>query len=715
VAIVCSTRFVWTLAPLIALMLTMTACRGVGANAARDAGTSGAAVHTKPVLPGAFTPSEPAIPSRVVELVAGRNHVCARLAIGRVLCWGRNQLGQVGDGTRISRATPTDTGIVDAVALDAGPYSTCAVHADGGLSCWGATRPYEFHLRPPDADYVRLAPQNYLSPVRLDASDVIDVSVVDDGSFYTLSSEGEVRRFENPSVATGRSYFSFQGHAVASVPGGVELAAAEGGLCVRLESGVVQCPVDDSTSTVSVHATQLEASFNFICALTPEREVWCWPADGSAPPQHIDGVSEATGLAALASEICALRSDGPPLCWSWFPPEPLESLEAAQSPTLLAGSGARRYDFACVVDAEGALSCFGQNDFGELGNGDRGIRPEAVRVPGVHDAVQIALNQTQSCARRASGTVVCWGGIFDGDDVPHGVEGVDDATLLAAGGETGACVLSPSLGLYCWGDVAFLESGLGNRGEAVPLPPDLTLADVSLGGPWMQDSVWVWADVVDVEGRVFNIWPYTGTRQDERWPEPVTHVAYRDDFGDGPAGCGLQTNGRVHCFADRYSGLYGLGELPIDGVVSLSVGHSAICMVRETGDVICIGDNSHGALGIGEVGGERWAAPFEPVVGLTDAVQVATTAQYACAVRATGAVACWGFNEFGASGRAAAGTDPLLRDVVGVSTAVEVAVAPERACARLRSGEVACWGWDHRNRLGRGGEWRYPEPQRVEH
>jgi len=200
---------------------------------------------------------------------------------------------------------------------------------------------------------------------------------------------------------------------------------------------------------------------------------------------------------------------------------------------------------------------------------------------------------------------------------------------------------------------------------------------------------------------------------DDSWPRPVTDVG---DASDLYLECGLQTNGRVFCRAPYTPGPPMPGELPLDHVRSLGVGQTAICMVQESGEVVCAGDDSLGALGLDSLDNDNWNA-LAPVVGIADAVQVATIADYGCAVRASGAVACWGFSMTGATGREAAGAYPRARDVVGVSDAVEVAVAAWHACARLRDGGVACWGWEGNTvgtgRLGRGHPRRFATPQRV--
>jgi alpha-tubulin suppressor-like RCC1 family protein len=78
--------------------------------------------------------------SGVAALAAGDNFACARLDTGAVRCWGRNLRGQVGDGTSSDRLTPTPVsglgGGVQAVA--AGAEHACAVMASGPMRCWGS-------------------------------------------------------------------------------------------------------------------------------------------------------------------------------------------------------------------------------------------------------------------------------------------------------------------------------------------------------------------------------------------------------------------------------------------------------------------------------------------------------------------------------------------------------------------------------------------------
>jgi alpha-tubulin suppressor-like RCC1 family protein len=43
----------------------------------------------------------------IVEIRAGAGHTCARRRNGQVLCWGQNSIGELGDGTKVERLSPT--------------------------------------------------------------------------------------------------------------------------------------------------------------------------------------------------------------------------------------------------------------------------------------------------------------------------------------------------------------------------------------------------------------------------------------------------------------------------------------------------------------------------------------------------------------------------------------------------------------------------------
>jgi len=70
-------------------------------------------------------------------VTVGRVHACATLD-GRVLCWGANNYGQLGDGTDVPRTTASvGPALMGVRQLSAGQDFTCALLMDASAVCWG--------------------------------------------------------------------------------------------------------------------------------------------------------------------------------------------------------------------------------------------------------------------------------------------------------------------------------------------------------------------------------------------------------------------------------------------------------------------------------------------------------------------------------------------------------------------------------------------------
>jgi len=80
-----------------------------------------------------------ALGATVANVWAGWDHTCAATVDGEALCWGSNEYGQIGDGTKLSNPLPQRVNLPDAVATMAlGDRHTCAVTTAGQVWCWGS-------------------------------------------------------------------------------------------------------------------------------------------------------------------------------------------------------------------------------------------------------------------------------------------------------------------------------------------------------------------------------------------------------------------------------------------------------------------------------------------------------------------------------------------------------------------------------------------------
>ena len=65
-------------------------------------------------------------------------HTCVLLSNGGVRCWGRNNYGQLGDGTLTERTTPVSVSdLTEVIAITAGRLHTCVLLSDKTVKCWG--------------------------------------------------------------------------------------------------------------------------------------------------------------------------------------------------------------------------------------------------------------------------------------------------------------------------------------------------------------------------------------------------------------------------------------------------------------------------------------------------------------------------------------------------------------------------------------------------
>jgi alpha-tubulin suppressor-like RCC1 family protein len=80
------------------------------------------------------------LPSDIAELVTGRFFACARHATGHVSCWGNNSNGQLGNTSANMSNVPIDIAVVDGTQLAAGLQHACVLHRTGTLSCWGGNQ-----------------------------------------------------------------------------------------------------------------------------------------------------------------------------------------------------------------------------------------------------------------------------------------------------------------------------------------------------------------------------------------------------------------------------------------------------------------------------------------------------------------------------------------------------------------------------------------------
>ncbi len=359
----------------------------------------------------------------------------------------------------------------------------------------------------------------------------------------------------------------------------------------------------------------------------------------------------AVALAAASETTFAVLSNGTIEAWGSNSGQTIDnngvlgtgSTASSSTPALVTGittaiAVAGGDDHACALLSGGAVQCWGDNTYGQLGisadptSGTSGTT-SPVAVPGLSNVTAIAAGIVHTCALISDGTVECWGSndynelgngttmVCNGNDTcsstPSAVTGLSGVTAIAIGGDNGyadhTCAVLSNGTVKCWGYNADGELGNGT---------DDLVAPYSSGTP------------VLVSG--------------------VTTAIGVTAFAEG--GCALLSGGTVQCWGSNSSGMLGnatttdsaspVAVSGLSGAVSLSVGPVSftVCAVKSGGSAVCWGNGANGELG-GGVANDQSDTPVA-VVSLTNVSVVAAGTNHVCALTATGNVSCWGNDGF---------------------------------------------------------------------
>jgi hypothetical protein len=230
------------------------------------------------------TPSQVPGLTGVSALAAGGEHTCARVTDGTVYCWGYNDLGQLGDGTGNSRATPAPVLWLNAATgnpsntgmLTLGRYSSCELETSGSALCWG-----QYWTLAGDTMPAVLTPAQ-VGGVIIDLGMSLDTTcvVLADGEMWCSAYGGPDPACGDNGPAPNVGIWGWQ-----FAQGATKVAMGDAGWCVRASDGSVYC----------------NGYTGFGCGSPP------WPP--------VAGVSEAVTVAAGYGHACALRADQTVQCW----------------------------------------------------------------------------------------------------------------------------------------------------------------------------------------------------------------------------------------------------------------------------------------------------------------------------------------------------------------------------------------------------------------
>jgi len=399
----------------------------------------------------------------------------------------RSQLATVtGHGPGIATITATSEGQAasETVGFDVVTYSThglgahCGLSISGAAYCWG------------EGSYGSLGDSSTLSnptPVAVRQGDL---------TFAALSAGGQ-----HTCALTGSGVAYCWGLNVYG-----ELGTGQNAGCVNYQDGACRTLTPKAVAGGLTFST-IEAGGLHTCALTAGGDAYCWGhnAYGETGNGLTDGVTYTptlvqttmrfTSISARYGETCGVIADGSAYCWGDNGYGQLGDGTTISRSTPAAVSGGLRFSvvragggFACGLTlGDGLAYCWGVDQFGQLGS-DAGpcdaywdlmpCSPTPVAVPGSHSFVSIALGgglSGQVCGLTAAGDEYCWG--YNGEG-QLGTGVIDQASheipALVAGGHHFTALATDWL----------TTCGLATDGAVycwgmIPAPPGPTAAAVS--------------------------------------------------------------------------------------------------------------------------------------------------------------------------------------------------------------------------------------------
>jgi alpha-tubulin suppressor-like RCC1 family protein len=356
------------------------------------------------------------------------------------------------------------------------------------------------------------------------ASQVVQVigAPVATGIFHTCSLQpgGSVRCWggnDSGQLGDGSNASSFTTTvAVTGLSNAVAVAAGRKHTCALQSGGGLRCWGDNSTgqlgngslvnSTTSVAVTGLSdaiavtAGEAHACALLPSGSVHCWGSNEfgqlgngttstyALNPTAVLGLTDAVALSAGFSHTCALQHSGAVRCWGDNASGQLgngSTATAVVSPVTVSGLSdavavAAGWVHTCAVQASGSVRCWGNNHFGQWGDGSTVDKATPVAAQGLTDTVAVAAGFAHTCALQSSGSVRCWGENVSYGQLGDG-SGVSSNTSVAVKDLTNAvaltasfahtCALQTSGDLRCWGSNFAGQLGDGTQtSQPVPTP-----------------------------------------------------------------------------------------------------------------------------------------------------------------------------------------------------------------------------------------------------
>lgn len=393
-------------------------------------------------------------------------------------------------------------------------------------------------------------------------------------------------------------------------------------LAIILFAFIASCNASSSNNNSSPHVVAVDTAGSLSVALMSDGTIWAW---GESSLAHLG----PTNMDTMPNQFDFV----------WTPVNCNVSTQLNISNVKSVSIGD---NYIIFLKEDGTIWAWGDNQFGQLGNGEyddtkNNVNKEIVQVANLTNIIAISAGGSHCLALKNDGTIWAWGSnrygelgdgkTSNGEFVPVQVTSLSHVIGISAG-YFYSVALTDNGSVWTWGNNGFDD---GNN-ESRPFPVKLSISNVTAISAGLNDyslalkrdgTVWIWGD---------NVGQYLD--------EPV-----------------------------KIGGL--------SGIVAVSAGNSQSMALGGDGSVWIWGENQEGQLGLGVLYGPDITTPVK-VSGLTNIVMVSTGNFYNLALSNDGTVWGWGDNRYGQIGNGIDEGHVLSPSVIikGSSTPLTISTTP---------------------------------------
>ncbi|MCH2109787.1 MAG: hypothetical protein MK135_10680 [Polyangiaceae bacterium] len=269
----------------------------------------------------------------------------------------------------------------------------------------------------------------------------------------------------------------------------VELLSGAREHCVRTSFGELLCWGDQFPEVTEreelAGALKTAKAANFHCLLMADATIRCEGNNdegqlggGSGEELRTLSLAAAKDIAVAEASACAILSDGDVWCWGRAESSSFGAAVADGSsilPTRVEGlekivQVSISENFGCALDQLGGVWCWGNGEWGQLGNSSLQTSPMPTKVRDLPDDIfEIGVGERHACAVAQGGDVYCWGDSeFDqlglnqvpNSSLPRRVPGLEKIKELSVGPRHN-CAIDEQSSLWCWGENLYGQLGIG--------------------------------------------------------------------------------------------------------------------------------------------------------------------------------------------------------------------------------------------------------------